>query len=107
MSTEGIKKDSVKRTVPTDVIGKKVRVMRNATIAFTVLALAVGTMLLTVGVTLLMASNIGLESLTRIPIPWDSIVGLAVLFVAVMSARTYTAMMHKELLVERHIAFSK
>ena len=112
MSTEDIKitpaaNEPTEHKAPANNLGQKIIIMRLVTVMLTVIALAVAILLLVVGGTAIIASNLGLESLSSFRIPLDSLLGLTVFFVVTVSARTYTIMRHKELLVEQQISSSK
>lgn len=112
MSTEGAQsqsetKEPIEHDAPTDSFERKIRIMRNTTVTLTIVALAMAAILLAAGGTAVIASNIGIESLTLFRIPLDSIVGLTACLIITVGARTYTSLRHNELLVERHIASSK
>ena len=112
MSTEDVKippaaKEPVEHKAPASNLRQKIIIMRLVTVMSTVMALAAGILLLAIGGTAIIASNLGLESLSSFRVPLDSLLGLTVFFVVTVSARTYTIMRHKELLVEQQISSSK
>ena len=101
MSTEDVKnqstaKEPVEHKASTNDLRQKIRTMRIASATLTAVALAIAATLLAAGGTAIIASNIGIESLTGFRLPGGWIVGSTAFLLVIVGGRTYTSMRHRE-----------